>query len=94
MAIFKLQYALIITRFLGLINTTLQALGVVTEKQYTRTMSNVFVGLLLGAGCAAWVYSKMMRSSGSNTQKSLTAAGFAFVAAFVVVLILMSVIPK
>ena len=47
--------------------------------------SNLTIGLLLGVGCAAWVYSKMMRSTGSNTQNSLIVAALAGLAALVVV---------
>lgn len=43
--------------------------------------SNFTIGLLLGAGFAAWVYSKMMRSTGGNTQNALIVAGVAGLAA-------------
>lgn len=39
--------------------------------------SDLLIGLLLGVGGGAWVYSKMMKSSGSNTQSSLITAAVA-----------------
>lgn len=47
-------------------------------------LPNIVVGLMLGAGVAAWVYSKMMRQTGGNAKNSLivafVAGGFACVA--------------
>lgn len=48
--------------------------------------SNFTIGLLFGAGCAAWVYNKMMRSTGGNINNSLTVAGFAGVGAMVLII--------
>lgn len=45
--------------------------------------SNLTIGFLLGAGFAAWVYSKLMRSTGGNTKNALIVAGFAGLAAMV-----------
>ena len=53
--------------------------------------SNLTLGLLLGAGCAAWVYSKMMRSTGNNTQNSLIVAASAGVGAMVLIMILLGI---
>lgn len=55
--------------------------------------SNVTIGILFALGAGAWVYAKMMRSTGSNLQSSLIvtviAAGFAFLA----VITLLSFVP-
>lgn len=56
-------------------------------------MTNGFIALLLGAGAAAWVYGKVMRSSGNNTQNALTVAVVAGVAAFTLMLIVLNLIP-
>ncbi len=37
-------------------------------------MSNAFVALLLALGASAWIYSKLMRTTGNNTRSALTAA--------------------
>ena len=51
---------------------------------------NFMVSIFAGLGVAAWVYSKVMRSTGGNTQNSLIVAGFAGLAAAVVMGIIMS----
>lgn len=38
-------------------------------------MSNFLIALLFGAGAAAWIYSKLMKSTGGRTKDSLLAAG-------------------
>ncbi len=38
-------------------------------------MSNAVIALLIALGAAAWIYSKMMRSTGGNTQSVLVVAG-------------------
>ena len=57
-------------------------------------MSNVLVGFLLGAGLAAWVYSKVMRSSGGNTKNAAIVAASAGVGAMVVMTLIMGAINK
>ena len=47
--------------------------------------SNVMVGFLMGVGAGAWVYNKMQRQTGGNTQNSLIVAGFAALGAFLVI---------
>lgn len=37
-------------------------------------MSNAFIAFLLAIGSSAWIYSKLMRSTGNNTRSALTAA--------------------
>ncbi len=56
--------------------------------------SNFVIGLLLGAGCAAWVYAKMMKSTGSNVKNSLIVAGSAGVAALAVIMTLLAAFLK
>ena len=48
---------------------------------------------VLAAGTAAWVYAKMMRRTGNNTQSSLIVAGICGVGAFVIMLYILSLIP-
>lgn len=38
-------------------------------------MSNFVVALVMGIGCGGWVYSRVQRRTGGNTQTSLIAAG-------------------
>lgn len=49
-------------------------------------MSNVLIGLLVGASFATWIYTKQMRRSGQNTKSAVTVGALAGVVAFVVVL--------
>lgn len=52
--------------------------------------SNVIVGLVAGIGCAAWVYSYFMKTTGGRTQDAVIAAGLAGVIVLVVVMSLLS----
>lgn len=52
-------------------------------------MSNITIGFLLGIGLAAWVYSKLMRSTGGNTKNSLIVAGAAGLGAMVLLVTLL-----
>jgi len=45
---------------------------------------------MLGAGCAAWVYSKIMHQTGGNVKNSLIVAGIAAFFAFAVVVFVLS----
>jgi hypothetical protein len=56
--------------------------------------SNFMVGLLLGAGFGAWVYSKTMRSTGNNTKNSLILAACAGVGALVLIMVLLGIFFK
>lgn len=47
-------------------------------------MSNLLIGFLFGLGFAAWVYAKMMKSTGSNTKNSLIVAAIAGLASMLV----------
>jgi hypothetical protein len=57
-------------------------------------MSNGLVAFMLGAGVGAWVYSVMMRRTGSNTTNSLVVAGIAGLFGFVAMLVLLSFIKN
>lgn len=54
---------------------------------------NLMVSFFAAAGAAAFVYSKIMRSSGNNTQSALIVSGFAGLAAFVIMMFIMNAIP-
>ena len=56
-------------------------------------MGNGFIAFVLAAGAAGFIYNKLMRSSGSNTKSSLTAAAVSGLLIFVVVLVLLGLIP-
>ena len=57
-------------------------------------MSNLTIGFLVGAGFAAWVYSKVMRSTGNNTKNALIVAGVAGVFSMVLVSTLLGAFTK
>jgi hypothetical protein len=48
-------------------------------------LPNFLVGLMVGAGAGAWVYSKTMRQTGGNTKSALTTAGIVAVITFLVI---------
>lgn len=54
--------------------------------------SNLTVAFIFGLGFGAWVYGKMQRQTGGNTQSSLLLAGLAGGAGFIVVITLLSVL--
>ena len=54
--------------------------------------SNLTIGLLMGVGFGAWVYSKIYRSSGGNNKNALIVAGFAGLGALIVVTTILSVV--
>lgn len=57
--------------------------------------SNLTIGFLFGAGFSAWVYSKIIRSTGGNTQNALIVAGSAGLGAMVLITIILGyVVPK
>ncbi|MDQ3064770.1 MAG: hypothetical protein M3Q36_00690 [bacterium] len=57
-------------------------------------MGNGFIAFLLSAGAAAWIYNKLMRSTGGNTQNAIIASLVSGVLLFVLTLILLSFIPN
>lgn len=52
--------------------------------------SNVMIGVIFAVGLGAWVYSKVQRQTGGNTQNSLIMAGVAGFIGFLVVVTLLS----
>ncbi len=57
-------------------------------------LSNLMIGFLVGAGFGAWIYSKVIRSTGGNTKNAIVVAGIAGFLALAVVTILMGIIFK
>lgn len=55
-------------------------------------MSNALTGLLFGLGFGAWMYSVMMRQTGSQMQASLIVAALAGVIGFFVVFSLLGLL--
>lgn len=55
-------------------------------------MSNAMIGLLTGLGLAAWVYSKMYRRTGGNTQNALVVAGLVGFLAFLFMLTILGIL--
>lgn len=47
-------------------------------------MSNEVIGLFFAAGSAAWIYNKMMKITGSNTQVAVIVAGIGALFAFLI----------
>jgi hypothetical protein len=56
--------------------------------------SHALIGFLLGVGAAAWVYARVMRTTGGNTKSALIVAGCSGVAAMVLVMILLGIFIK
>ena len=56
--------------------------------------NNILVGILLGLGCAAWVYAKLIRSSGGNAKNSLIVASAVGAAAMVIMIMILGSINK
>jgi hypothetical protein len=57
-------------------------------------LPNAIVGLFAAAGISAWVFAKMQRQNGGNTQSSLIVAASAALLAFLFVVTLMSYLPE
>lgn len=55
-------------------------------------MSSILIGFLLGCGVAAWVYNKLMRSSGGNSKQAGIVAAMAGVGGFLAVVIAWAVL--
>ena len=56
--------------------------------------SSFTVGILAGLGIGAWVYTKVMRSTGNRTRDALIVAASTCVGVVVLVMLLMSFIPE
>lgn len=50
------------------------------------------IGFVAGIGLAGWVYSKIYRSSGGNTQNALIVAGCAGLGGMVLIITLLSIV--
>lgn len=57
-------------------------------------MPPAVVAFLFAAGAATWVYTKIQRNTGGNTQSSLIVAGVAFVFGFVALLLILGAIDR
>lgn len=53
-------------------------------------VSNFMIGLLMGLGAGGWIYGKVQRRTGGNTQDSLIMAGVGGFFVFLLVLLLLS----
>jgi MFS superfamily sulfate permease-like transporter len=56
--------------------------------------SNALIGFFAALGFGAWVYSKMQRQTGGNTQSALVVAGGAALLGFLFVITLLSFFPE
>jgi hypothetical protein len=56
-------------------------------------MGNGVIAFLVAISASAWIYSKLIRSTGGNTKNAIVGAGTAGVLVFVLVLIIMSFVP-
>lgn len=56
-------------------------------------MTNVVIAFLAALSAGAWVFSKVQRSTGGNTQNSIIVAAIAGGAAFLLSVTLLSLIP-
>lgn len=56
-------------------------------------MTNVILGILGALGVGAWVYSKIMKSTGGNTQNAVIVAAIAGGATFLLAITLLGFIP-
>jgi hypothetical protein len=54
--------------------------------------SNLTIAFLAGVGFSAWVYSKIMRSTGGNTTNSVVVAGGAGLVLFLVVITFLQIV--
>lgn len=54
--------------------------------------SNFTIGLVASIGFAAWVYSKVMKTSGGNVKNSLIVAGFAALGFLAVITTFLSIV--
>lgn len=53
--------------------------------------SNGMIAFLAGLGGGAWVYAKMQRQTGGNTQNSLVVAAGAGIIIFMIILVVLSI---
>ncbi len=55
-------------------------------------MSIILISLLIALSASAWIYSKLMRSTGGITKNALTAAGIAGSLIFVILLVITNLV--
>lgn len=55
-------------------------------------MGKGFISFLLTVGACTWIYGRLQRTSGNNTQQSITATAVAGVVIFVVSLVILNII--
>jgi hypothetical protein len=56
-------------------------------------MGNGLIAFLVAISASVWIFSKLMRSTGGNTQNAVTAAAISGVIIFVLVLLIARLIP-
>ncbi len=56
-------------------------------------MPDVVISLFMAAGAGAWTYSKIMRSSGNNTQNAILATVIAAILVFILMQTVLGYIP-
>lgn len=57
-------------------------------------MPPAVVALMFAAGAGTWVYTKVLRSTGGNTQNALIVAGISGAFAFAIMLIVLGYVDK
>ena len=56
-------------------------------------MGNGVIAFMLAIGVSAWIYAKLMRTTGGNTKNAVTGAAISGVLLFILALIVLSLIP-
>ncbi|MBA2278815.1 hypothetical protein H0V99_00010 [Candidatus Saccharibacteria bacterium] len=56
-------------------------------------MSNTGIALLVAVSASAWIYSKMMRSTGGNVQSSIIVSAVAAIFLFAITFIIAGMLP-
>jgi hypothetical protein len=55
-------------------------------------MSKFVIALLVSLGLATWLFNKLQRSSGNNTEASLKGAGFIAIIGFIIIYVVLGMI--
>ena len=56
-------------------------------------MSSTIIAFLIAISSSTWIYTKIQRKTGNNTQSSLIVAAVSFVGIFVLSIILLGFVP-
>lgn len=56
-------------------------------------MNNTIIAFLIAISSSTWIFTKIQRQTGNNTQSSLIVAAVSFVGIFIVSIILLGFIP-